>query len=73
MCMSSAISTRDAGRSPRQASDKKAIRRAHTRRNSGKAERYLTEVEKTHGTARAWELRERLEAGDVTLGELKGR
>jgi hypothetical protein len=43
---------------------------AHTRRNAAKVEQYLTEVEKVHGWARSWELRERLERGDVTLGEL---
>ena len=44
--------------------------KAHTRRNSTKVEQYLTEVEKLHGCARSWELRERLERGDVTLQQL---
>jgi hypothetical protein len=44
--------------------------KSHTRRNWAKVEQYLTEVEKVHGFARSWELRERLERGDVTLGEL---
>jgi hypothetical protein len=43
---------------------------ANTRRNAAKVEQYLTEVEKVHGCARSWQLRERLERGDVTLGEL---
>ena len=38
-----------------------------------KVEQYLTQVEKAHGCARSWELRERLERGDVRLGELPGR
>ena len=44
--------------------------RANTRRNWVKVEQYLTEVEKSHGFARSWDLRGRLERGDVTLGEL---
>ena len=44
--------------------------KADTRRNLAKVEQYLTEVEKVHGFARSWELRERLERGDVTLGGL---
>ena len=43
---------------------------ARTRKNSAKVEHYLTEVEKVHGCARSWELRERLERGDVTLAQL---
>jgi len=58
-------------RPPRDA--KRDLRKAHTRRNSAKAERYLTDVEKTHGTAHAWALRQRLESGDLALGDLKGR
>ena len=46
---------------------------SHTRRNAAKVEQYLTDVEKAHGCARSWELRERLERGDVTLGELTRR
>ena len=43
---------------------------SRTRKNSAKVEHYLTEVEKAHGCARSWELRERLERGDVTLAQL---
>ena len=43
---------------------------ANTRRNAVKVDQYLIEVEKVHGYARAWALRERLERGDVTLAEL---
>jgi hypothetical protein len=31
------------------------------------------EVEKVHGFAKSWALRERLEQGDVSLDELMGR
>ena len=34
---------------------------ALTRRHAAEAEQYLIEVEKVHGFARAWELREQLE------------
>ena len=44
--------------------------KAHTRRNATKVEQYLPEVEKLHGCARSWDLRERLERGDVTLQQL---
>jgi len=44
---------------------------ARTRKNAAKAEQYLTEIEKAHGFARSWELRERLERGDVTLVALQ--
>jgi hypothetical protein len=44
----------------------------NTRKNSLKAEQYLSRVEREHGAAEAWELRERLERGQVTLKELKG-
>ena len=50
-----------------------ARNKAQTRREWSKVEQYLTEVEKAHGFARAWGLRERLERGDVTLKELTGR
>ena len=46
---------------------------AHTRKNSAKAEQYLTKVERADGCAKAWELRERLERGHVTLKELGPR
>ena len=35
-----------------------------------KVEDYLIAVEKSRGFANAWELRERLERGEVTLDEL---
>ena len=47
--------------------------KTHTRKNWAKVEQYLTEVEKIHGCARSWELRGRLERGDVKLDELKPR
>lgn len=47
-----------------------ARNQASTRRNWAKVEQYLTGVEKVHGLAKSWDLRERLERGDVTLGEL---
>ena len=51
----------------------RARNRAHTRRNAMKLEQYLTELEKVQGFARSWDLRERLERGDITLDELKLR
>ena len=57
-------------RSPPSTPTLQARNRANTRRNWVKVEQYLTGVEKAHGLARSWELRERLERGDVTLGEL---
>jgi hypothetical protein len=50
-----------------------ARNQANTRRNLAKVEEYLMNVEKTRGYAKSWELRERLERGDVTLGELTQR
>ena len=47
--------------------------KASTRKNWSKVEEYLTGVEKSRGIAKAWELRERLERGDVTLDELTRR
>jgi hypothetical protein len=47
--------------------------RANTIRNSVKVEHYLMEVEKAHGFAKSWALRERLEQGHVTLNELMHR
>jgi hypothetical protein len=52
---------------------KQARNRSSTRRNWSKVEEYLTGIEKARGFAKAWELRERLERGDVTLDELTGR
>ena len=46
-------------------------RLANTRKNASEAELYLSRIERVHGLARAWELRERLEKGQVTLTELK--
>jgi len=47
--------------------------KTHTRKNWAKVEQYLIEVEKIHGCARSWELRERLERGEITLSELDRR
>ncbi len=52
---------------------KQSRNKAATRKNAAKVEQYLTEIEKAHGCAKAWELRERLEHGHVTLEELRGR
>jgi hypothetical protein len=52
---------------------RQARNRAATRRDWSNVEQYLTGVEKSHGWAKAWGLRERLERGDVTLKELTGR
>ena len=49
---------------------KQSRNRAHTRKNAARAEQYLTEFEKVHGFAKAWELRERLERGQISLNEL---
>ena len=49
---------------------KESRNKANTIRNAAKAERYLMEVEKAHGFARSWGLRERLEQGQVSLAEL---
>jgi hypothetical protein len=46
---------------------------AHTRRNADKVEQYLTHFERVHGCAKSWELRERLERGELTLRELTAR
>lgn len=42
-------------------------------KNSAKVEHYLMEVEKAHGFARSWALREQIEQGHVSLDELKRR
>ena len=49
---------------------KQSRNRSQTLRNSARVEDYLIAVEKSCGFDRAWELRERLERGDVTLEEL---
>ena len=51
----------------------KSRNKANTIRNWAKVENYLMEVEKVHGFAKSWALRERLEQGDVSLDELMGR
>jgi hypothetical protein len=52
---------------------KQSRRKAQTDKKSAKVEQYLTEVEKAHGLARSWELRERFERGDITLEEMLRR
>ena len=52
---------------------KQTRNKAHTSKNSAKVEQYLTEIEKVHGGARSWEMRERFERGDITLKEVFGR
>ena len=47
--------------------------RANTIRNSAKVEHFLMEVEKSHGFAKSWALRERLELGHVSLEEAMRR
>jgi hypothetical protein len=49
---------------------KESRNKARTRKDSVKVEQYLTHVEKVHGCAKAWALRERLEHGHITLAEL---
>ena len=56
----------------REQPSERSRKQAHTRKHSAEAEQYLTHVEKVHGTARAWQLREQLESGEKTLRELKG-
>ena len=56
-----------------QKPSKETRNKAATRKNAVRVEQYLTEIEKAHGCARAWALRERLELGHVTLEELRGR
>jgi len=56
---------------PQQATQSVRSRnQSNTRRNAVKVDQYLIEVEKVHGYARAWALRERLERGEITLAEL---
>jgi hypothetical protein len=52
---------------------KHARNKANTIRNSAKVEHYLMEVEKSHGYAKSWAYRERLEQGHVSLDELMRR
>jgi hypothetical protein len=49
---------------------KESRNKANTIRNAAKVEHYLMEVEKAHGFAKSWALRERLEQGQVSLDEL---
>jgi hypothetical protein len=50
-----------------------ARNKANARRNWDEVEQHLTQVEKRQGLAKAWELREQLEQGRMTLDELKCR
>jgi hypothetical protein len=52
---------------------KQVRNQSSTRKNWDKVEQHLTEVEKAQGFARAWQLREQLERGDITLDELRRR
>jgi hypothetical protein len=52
---------------------KESRNKANTIRNSAKVEHYLMEVEKSHGFAKSWALRQRLEQGHVSLDELMRR
>jgi hypothetical protein len=52
---------------------KESRNKANTYRNSVKVEHYLMEVEKAHGFAKSWALRERLEQGHISLDDLMRR
>jgi len=53
---------------------KETRNKANTIRNSAKVEQFLMEeVEKVHGFAKSWALRERLELGQVSFDELRRR
>lgn len=52
---------------------KETRNKANTRRNAAKVEHYLMEIEKAHGFAKSWALRERLEQGEISLEELMRR
>ena len=56
--------------SPQPSTPSRTRNQALNRKNGAKVDQYLMEVEKVQGFAKAWELRERFEWGDVTLGEL---
>jgi len=47
--------------------------KANTMRNAAKVEHYLMEIEKAHGFAKSWALRERLETGEISLEDLMRR
>ena len=51
----------------------RARNKSQNRRNAAKVEHYLMEVEKAYGCARSWDLRVRLEQGDVALAHLSRR
>jgi hypothetical protein len=55
----------------RQLLSKQSRNKQRTRKDSSKVEQYLTRVEKVEGCARAWHLRQQLEAGQVSLDDLK--
>jgi hypothetical protein len=52
---------------------KQTRNKTQTRKDWAKVEQYLSAVERAHGHARSWEMRERLEAGDTTLKEILRR
>jgi hypothetical protein len=52
---------------------REARNRASTKRNSVKVEHHLMEVEKAHGFAKSWALREQLEQGQISFDELMRR
>jgi hypothetical protein len=52
---------------------KESRNKANTIRNTAKIEQFLMEVEKVHGFARSWAMRERLEQGQVSFDELLRR
>jgi hypothetical protein len=58
---------------PNEPASQESRNKASTIRNSVKIERYLTEVEKIHGFSKSWELRERLEQGQLSFDELLRR
>ena len=59
---------------PRQSQQSQQARnKANTGKNSCKVERYLTEVERAHGCAKSWAMRERFERGDITLNDILRR
>jgi hypothetical protein len=72
-----AVAGQNVGQAPPNDPDaqrsKQARNKASNIRNWSKVENYLMEIEKVHGYARSWALRERLEQGQVSLDELKQR
>ena len=55
---------------PQSSSSVQQRNKAHTRKNAAKVEQYLMQVEKVQGFAKSWELRERLEQGEIKLSNL---